>query len=193
MGKSNDVLTGIVTGNPVDYLTHDDEAVRRLAVSACSACLDAATIPALTKVLVDDESEAVRAEAAIVLAGAGDLNAVWPGRSDASPQVVEAVAFACGEIGDQAAVPWLIETASDHEDALVREAAVAALGALGDERARPVLLAAARTERPQVRRRAIVALTAFDGDDVRGVFAQAALDRNPMVREVAEAILGRDL
>ena len=43
---------------------------------------------------------------------------------------------------------------------------------------------------PQVRRRTVVALTAFDGPEVEAAFAAARDDRNPMVREAAEMVIG---
>ncbi len=106
-------------------------------------------------------------------------------------RVVEAATTALGEIGDSAFVPWLIETSAHHENALIREAAIAALGSIGDERSMPTLLEAVRTGKPQIRRRAVVALTAFDGPEVEAALTVARLDRNPMVREVAEMVLGR--
>ena len=107
-------------------------------------------------------------------------------------RVVEAATTALGEIGDPTAVPWLIETSANHENALVREAAIAALGSIGDQRSLPTLLEAVRTGKPQIRRRAVVALTAFEGPEVEAALTTARLDRNPMVREVAEMVLGRE-
>ena len=75
----------------------------------------------------------------------------------------------------------------------IAEAAVASLGAIGDERAAPVLLDLVLTGRPQVRRRAVVALTAFDGREVEAAIGAARNDRNPMVREVAEMVVGRSI
>ncbi|NNF88611.1 MAG: MerR family transcriptional regulator, partial [Acidimicrobiia bacterium] len=60
-----------------------------------------------------------------------------------------------------------------------------------DDRALPTLLEAVAAGKPQIRRRAVVALTAFEGPDVEAAFTAARLDRNPMVREVAEMVLGR--
>ncbi|MEE9183409.1 MAG: HEAT repeat domain-containing protein, partial [Acidimicrobiia bacterium] len=65
------------------------------------------------------------------------------------------------------------------------------LGALGDQRALPTLLETVANGKPQVRRRSVVALSAFDGPEVEKALAMARLDRNPMVREVAEMLLGR--
>jgi len=55
----------------------------------------------------------------------------------------------------------------------------------------PVLLDLVATGPPQVRRRCVVALTVFDGDEVEAAIRAAAVDRNPMVREAAEMVVGR--
>ena len=75
--------------------------------------------------------------------------------------------------------------ATDHDDPLVREAAVAALGALGDPSTLPVVLAAC-DDKPAVRRRAVLALAAFDGAEVEARLALALTDRDWQVRQAAE-------
>jgi len=75
-----------------------------------------------------------------------------------------------------------------HEDALVRESAVAALGAIGNERALPVILLATN-DRATVRRRAIIALAPFSGDDVDAALQKALSDRDWQVRQAAEDLL----
>ena len=82
-------------------------------------------------------------------------------------------------------------TIRDGEDKLVREAAVAGLGAIGDERARPTLLHLIASGPPQIRRRCVPALSVFDGEDIAAALLAAATDRNPMVREAAEMVVGR--
>jgi HEAT repeat protein len=84
----------------------------------------------------------------------------------------------------------LLEAAAG-DDRMLQEAAVAALGAIGDPVAIPLLVELAASGSPQVRRRAVVSLTAFDHDDAEAAITRAAEDRNPMVREVAEMIVGR--
>jgi HEAT repeat protein len=181
-------LTAVVA-EPEAFLSHEDPAVRRLAVSGCAARAAALAEP-LSRLLTDDPDPAVRAEAAEVLGGAGAraLAALDAARDDSA--VAEAVATAYGEIGDPAPVPWLLAQAESADDRLVREAAVAALGAIGDERALPTLLALAAAAPPQVRRRAVVALTAYDGPEVEAALRDASTDRNPMVREVAAMLVG---
>jgi len=75
--------------------------------------------------------------------------------------------------------------ATEHDDALVREASVAALGAIGDDRGLPAILAGC-TDKPAVRRRAVLALAPFDGDEVEAALAAALVDRDWQVRQAAE-------
>jgi HEAT repeat protein len=108
---------------------------------------------------------------------------------DASPSVVEAAAFALGELGVHAAARALEATARTHPDPLCRESAVAALGALGDPASLPTVLGAL-DDRPAVRRRAAVALAAFDGPAAEAGLAKAAADRDWQTRAIAQALLG---
>ena len=68
---------------------------------------------------------------------------------------------------------------------------MAALGAIGDERAVPTLLSLVAEAPPQIRRRSVVALTVFDGEEIEAAIRAAATDRNPMVREAAEMVVGK--
>jgi HEAT repeat protein len=107
--------------------------------------------------------------------------------ADLDPTVGEVAAWASGERepAERGVVPVLIELATGHEDALVREAAVAALGALGDEQGLPAILAATR-DKATVRRRAVIALAPFEGREVETALAAARLDRDWQVRQAAE-------
>ncbi len=91
---------------------------------------------------------------------------------------------------DRAAVDWLLKAAEADDEKLVREAAVAALGAIGDDRAVPLLLELVGSAPPQVRRRSVVALSVFDGPEIEAAIRAAKDDRNPMVREAAEMVVG---
>ena len=86
--------------------------------------------------------------------------------ADRDVTVVEAAAWALGELGAVAvaggAVDALADVVAHHRDALAREAAVAALGALGDPAGLPAILGAC-SDKPAVRRRAVLALAPFDG------------------------------
>lgn len=103
------------------------------------------------------------------------------------PTVVETAAWACGEREPPEAgiVSALATLATGHEDALVREAAVAALGAIGDPTGLPAILTATH-DKATVRRRAVIALAPFEGDDVDAALARAREDRDWQVRQAAE-------
>jgi HEAT repeat protein len=104
--------------------------------------------------------------------------------------VVEAAAWALGEVGWSAtnrsrAVRALAELTTDHDDPLVREAAVAALGSIGDPAALPAVLHATH-DRPAVRRRAVLALAPFEGPGVDAALEAALTDPDWQVRQAAE-------
>jgi HEAT repeat protein len=110
---------------------------------------------------------------------------------DADGSVAESAAAGLGEVASEGspAVADLADAATRHDDALVREAAVAALGAVGDPSGLPAVLAACG-DRPTVRRRAVLALAAFTGPDVETALRRAASDRDWQVRQAAEDLLG---
>lgn len=111
--------------------------------------------------------------------------------ADPDPDVAEQAAWACGERepAEAGAVAALAALATGHDDALVREAAVAALGALGDDAGLPAILAATG-DKPAVRRRAVLALAPFGGDEVEAALQRALSDRDWQVRQAAEDLLG---
>jgi len=112
--------------------------------------------------------------------------------SDPDATVIEAAAWALGELGGAAitagATTALARVATAHDDALAREAAVAALGALGDPAGLDAVLAACR-DKPAVRRRAVLALAPFEGTAVDAALAAAREDRDWQVRQAAEDLL----
>ncbi len=110
---------------------------------------------------------------------------------DPEPAVVEQAAWACGErdTDDTPPITRLAALAVEHEDPLVREAAVAALGALGDDAGLPAVLAAT-SDKPAVRRRAVLALAAFDGPEVDAAWERARSDRDRQVRDAVDELLG---
>jgi len=182
-----------LVAEPADYLADPDPAVRRLAVSACSGRVSDELAAALGRILETDLEARVRAEAAEVLAEIGEaaLEPLLAAAGDSSGIVREAAATGLGELTHAAALPWLMDAAAADTEKLVREAAVAALGAIGDEVAVPVLLELVATGPPQVRRRCVVALSVFDGPEIEAAIRAARDDRNPMVREAAEMVIGR--
>ncbi|MBT8212610.1 MAG: HEAT repeat domain-containing protein [Acidimicrobiia bacterium] len=186
--------------NPMGALDHGDPAVRRLAVSALAGTMhDPAVFSAVSALTRDDDAERVRAEAteAVGRCGAGlvdeALGLLEAVRTDPSTLVVEAAATAYGELADSRPLPWLIELATGDGDSMAREAAVAALGAIGDDAAIPELITLAASGPPQVRRRAMVALSVFEGPEVEAAVRAGLEDRNPMVREAAEMVVGETL
>ena len=192
MESNREKLGAIAGGDVLPYLSDGDPKIRRLAVSAAAALEGEDVTTAIVDRLTDTEPT-VRAEAVEVLGARGaDIDTVEALLTDSSSRVVEAAVTALGELADPRPVPWLLAAAAQHEEQAVREAAIAALGAIGDDAAVPVLIEIAAIGKPQLRRRAVVALTAFDGPEVEAALATARLDRNPMVREVAEMVLGRD-
>jgi HEAT repeat protein len=112
---------------------------------------------------------------------------------DTDGSVAEAAAFALGERRpvSAGAITRLRTAATEHEDPLVRESAVAALGALGDERGLDVILHAC-ADRPAIRRRAVLALAPFDGPAVDAALQRALEDPDWQVRQAAEDLLSSD-
>jgi len=181
-----------LVSDPVPYLDSGDASVRRLAISACSGRVTEPIAALLMQVLERDPEARVRAEAAEILAelGSAAIDPLMAAKADPDGLVREAVATGFGEIEDRSAVPWLLAAAAADPEKLVREAAVAALGAIGDDTAVPLLLVLVATAPPQVRRRCVVALSVFDGPEIEAAVRAARDDRNPMVREADEMVIG---
>ena len=176
-------------------LADPEPSVRATALSALArlgAAADADVVTALA-----DPSPVVRrrgCEVAAALPGpsGGTVELLSACLEDTDPAVVEAAAWALGELGAAAgrAVARLVDVASHHADQLCREAAVASLGAIGDERGLAAILAAAARDKPSVRRRAVIALAPFDGDEVDTALRRALADRDWQVRQAAEDLRG---
>jgi len=178
--------------DPTHFLAAANAATRRIAVAA------SLTHPGLrgrlTEMMTHDPDSSVRRECAEVLglAAGTDHLIVERALQDDVAEVREAAVTALGEIASPGSTPILIARAADQdEDKLVREAAVAALGAIGDPIALSTLLNLVVSGPPQIRRRCVAALTVFDGDNVEAALRAAGVDRNPMVREAAEMVVGR--
>jgi HEAT repeat protein len=168
-------------------LTHDGPEVRATALRALVR-LKRAT-PEVVRSAADDIDPIVRmaaCEAALHLSDSDAAAVVGPLLDDDHPSVVEAAAFAAGELGTAAEplLPRLMEL-TRHGDTIVRETVVAALGAIGDPAALPAILVATK-DRATVRRRAIIALAPFDGTDVDEARRAALDDRDWQVRQAAE-------
>lgn len=178
-----------------------DAEVARAGLADADAAVRATALGALDRLgrlvrsdlerALEDPDAGVRRRAAEVAArhrGVSLLGAL----SDPDPMVVEVAAWACGEheSADPEVLARLATLATMHDDALVREAAVAALGAIGDDRGLPAILAATG-DKATVRRRAVLALAPFDGDAVDEALERALADRDWQVRQAAEDLLGR--
>lgn len=162
-------------------------AVRATAIGALERLgeLTAAELEACLR----DPSTSVRrraCEAASLLPGDGPPSLMQLLTGD-DIGLVEVAAWASGERRppERGAVAVLSALATDHGDALVREAAVAALGSIGDEAGLPAILAATR-DKATVRRRAVLALAPFEGPEVDAAIALARDDRDWQVRQAAE-------
>jgi HEAT repeat protein len=114
--------------------------------------------------------------------------AVTGALGDPDPLVVVGAAWFVAERRHRPAVPLLATTATGHDDARCREAAVAALGAIGDPAGLPAVLAALG-DSATVRRRATVALAGFDDPRVEPALRAAAADRDWQVRQAADELL----
>ena len=171
-------------------LTDPVPTVRATALGALERMgrLDDATLTAA----LGDEDRTVRRRAA-ELAATHPAVSLLASLDDPESDVLEVAAFACGEQceaagPDAAVVARLAALACQHDDALVREAAVAALGAIGDPAGLPAILAAT-TDRAAVRRRAVLALAPFEGPEVDATLERARTDRDWQVRQAAEDLL----
>lgn len=111
----------------------------------------------------------------------------------ANVDLAEVAAWALGERwqergdapGSEAVLGVVEWAARRHDDALVREAAVAALGAIGATTSIPVIVDA-MNDKATVRRRAVIALAPFDGSEVEAALVSARGDRDWQVRQAAE-------
>ena len=177
--------------------TGDVQLVRRGA-GAGDPVVRAAALTALQRLdaLTDDTVRAALTDPApVVRRRAVHLAAARPGvdllqaLGDGDWSVVETAAWAAGEQSEMEPISGevlavIIHLATDHDEPLVREAAVAALGAIGDERGLAAILAATR-DKPAIRRRAVIALTPFDGPEVEAALERAGSDHDWQVRDAA--------
>jgi HEAT repeat protein len=173
--------------------TDPDARVRAAALGALVRAAPRAVALDAWRGAATDRDATVRrraAELAPALAKRVPIAALLALLADGEPLVAEAAAFALGERahGSARAVTTLARVVNEHDDPLVREAAVAALGALGDERGLPAILVACN-DRPAIRRRAVIALAAFEGDDVEAAINAALEDHDWQVRQAAEDLI----
>lgn len=180
-------------------LADPDAGVRATALAALGR-LGVLTAADLDGALTDP-APSVRSSACEVAARLADPPATAPegvaGRlNDDDAGVVEVAAWALGELSERGPLPArtvaaLARVATQHDDPLARESAVAALGATGDPAGLPAILAGCG-DKPAVRRRAILALAPFSGPDIDAALNRALADRDWQVREAAELLLRAD-
>jgi HEAT repeat protein len=142
---------------------------------------------------LEDPDPAVRRRGCDLSPGTGDeiVPGVIAALGDVDALVVEAACAALGERGvtaGRAAVTALAHVATDHGDALCREAAVAALGAIEDPSGLAAIVTAT-SDKPAVRRRAVLALAPFSGPEVDAALQRARSDRDWQVRQAAVDLL----
>ena len=139
--------------------------------------------------LADDDSHLVRQSLAQLGAGLTDIP-IDHLLTDPSNAVVETACWAAGEHAEAGGrhVPTLVSIATEHSDALCREAAVAALGAIGSAAGLDAILAGTR-DKATVRRRAVLALAPFEGAAVDAALESAQSDRDWQVRQAAEDLI----
>ena len=169
-------------------LDDDDPSVREAGLRSLDR-LGRLDDDSLTSALADP---AVRVRiAAIELAAPRATPSFSSLLADPDARVVETACWGCGERTGGAVPPIaaLSQLATEHDDPLVREAAVAALGALGDRAGLAAILRAA-TDKPAIRRRAVLALAAFDGPQVDAAWERARADRDRQVRDAVDELLG---
>jgi len=169
-------------------LSHEHGSIREAALGAL-ARIDQLTNEVLQTFVSDTDSQ-VRIRVAELAATLNTFDLV-PLLNDKESQVIEMAAWACGEheSARDEIMNELIQLVLHHDDALVREAAVAALGAIGDESGLHAILSACQ-DKPAIRRRAVLALAPFDSPEVEKALKVALEDRDWQVRQAAEDLLG---
>ena len=180
-------FTGDIAG--ARSATIDPEPGVREAALRSLDRLDALTETDLTHGLADPHPR-VRI-AAIELAAPRLPPPLTPMLTDDDARVVEMACWGCGEreADPQPPITKLSTLANNHDDPLVREAAVAALGAIGAIDGLPAVLSATN-DKPAIRRRAVLALAAFDGPEVDAAWERARFDRDRQVRDAVDELLG---
>lgn len=195
VSRTNEIRRSIVvaghTGDEATVraaLDHESGAVRDAAYAAM-ARLGRLTLDLAVHAMKDHDAR-VRSRIAELAVDLPSLD-LAPLLSDDDPMVVEMAAWTCGEREDVSdpVIDKLISLGTEHDEALVREAAIAALGAIGDQRGLRAILKACE-DKPAVRRRAVLALAPFDGLEVKNALQKALTDRDWQVRQAAEDLLG---
>ncbi len=168
-------------------LVDPDAGVRSTAIGALER-LGALTVEDLDLAFADPAGSVQRRACEAVALLPGDQPpSLRSALASVDDTIVEVAAWASGErVPAEPGIVQILSTlATDHDDALVREAAVAALGAIGDDDGLPAILAAT-TDKATVRRRAVLALAPFEGESVDAALLRSLDDRDWQVRQAAE-------
>jgi len=171
-------------------LSHAEPAVRVSAIGALERLGMLQRVDVIAHLTEDREpSASVRRRAAEAAAGFPDID-LLPALHDSDWSVAEMAAWSIGEHEEAPdnTLRLLIDLSSQHEESLVREAAVAALGAIGDARGLPAIIAATHDRAP-VRRRAAVALAPFEDPEADAALRSLLDDRDWQTRQIAEDLL----
>lgn len=172
-----------------------DARVRSAALTVIAERGDRARATQALLASVTDDAPAIRrrvGELAIVRPAGALAPALCALLRDPDTTVVETAAAALGECPltretRSSVLDVLIDAATNNEEPLVREAAVAALGSIGDPRGLPAILAGC-SDKPAIRRRAVLALAPFDGPEVDAAVERALGDRDWQTRQAAELL-----
>ncbi len=171
-------------------LSDPDPTVRETAIGALHRliALEASELAALTD--PDHEPNPSVRRRAVEVAAQYPSVPLLRALHDEDWSVVEMACWSVGEheTADDATLHRLIDLAASHDEALVRESAVAALGAVGDERGIAAIVAATH-DKPAVRRRAAVALAPFDTPEAEDALRRLLADRDWQTRQIAEDLL----
>ena len=169
-----------------------DHELPEARVAALGAALRLGLLDAPTVArFLDDPADEVRYRAVELAARSAGIGAELSDLLVAAlddDALSEVAAFALGELDltgprRKAAVAALGRQATEHDDPLCRESAVAALGSLG---AGLEHILVATSDIATVRRRAVLALAPFEGPEVDEALARALEDRDWQVRQAAE-------
>lgn len=156
--------------------------------------VDTTSVRALTRALLNDESEDVRRSAAWALGQIEDRAATealsQAAQADASVEVRRTAVWALGQIEDPASVPAL-EAALDDADPEVRSTALWALGQVQSPEAVGPLVGVLRDADPEVRKTAAWALGQIESPEAVGPLVAALDDEDARVREQVVWALGQ--